>query len=98
MAFSVHAAAGAEQAGAESGAKNGTHTIARLMTHMTPTLKTTTKATAAGKPRAQTAPKNEDRSGQATQPTPSAVKTVLVASYGWPTEAMLPSKRQAARR
>lgn len=97
MAFSVHAAAGAEQAGAESGAKNGTHTIARLMTHMTPTLKTTSKATAAGKQRGQTAPKNEDRLST-NQPTPSAIKTVLVASYGWPTEAMLPSKRQTARR
>lgn len=97
MAFSVHAAAGAEQGSAESWEKNGAHTIARLMTHMTPTLKTTTKATAAGKQRAQPAPKNEDRL-VATQPTPSAIKTVLVASYGWPTEAMLPSKRQTARR
>lgn len=97
MAFSVHAAARAEQAGAESGVKNGTHTIARLMTHMTPTLKTTSKATAAGKQRGQTAPKNEDRLST-NQPTPSAIKTVLVASYGWPTEAMLPSKRQTARR
>jgi hypothetical protein len=69
------------------------------MTHMTPTLKTTSKATAAGKQRVQqTAPKIDDRLGQAKQSTPSAIKTVLVASYGWPTEAMLPSKRQAARR
>lgn len=98
MAFSVRAAAGAEQYAAESEVKNGTHTIARLMTHMTPTLKTTSKATAAGKQRAQTATKNEDRLVQVKPPTTSAIKTVLVASYGWPTEAMQPSKRPTVRR
>lgn len=68
------------------------------MTHMTPTLKTTSKATASAKQRAPAVPKNEDRVGQPKQPTESAIKTVLVASYGWPTEAMQPSKRQTARR
>jgi hypothetical protein len=69
------------------------------MTHMTPTLKTTSKATASGKPRVTaTMTKSEDRVVQAKQPTASVIKTVLVASYGWPTEAMQPSKRQTARR
>lgn len=69
------------------------------MTLLTPTLKTTSKATASAKQRVPTATKTEDRSGQqAKQPTASVIKTVLVASYGWPTEAMQPSKRQTARR
>jgi len=68
------------------------------MTYMTPTLKTTSKATAAAKPRVPTATKTEDRSGQAKPATASVIKTVLVASYGWPTEEMMPSKRQAVRR
>ncbi|MBC7995845.1 MAG: hypothetical protein H7Z15_21655 [Rhizobacter sp.] len=42
--------------------------------------------------------KNEDRVVQVKQTTTPTIKTVLVASYGWPTEAMQPSKRQAARR
>lgn len=87
------------QAAAEGGAKTGPHTIPRLMTHMTPTLKTTSKATASGKPRVTTpTAKNEDRVVQVKQTTTPTIKTVLVASYGWPTEAMQPSKRQAARR
>jgi hypothetical protein len=68
------------------------------MTHMTPTLKTPSKATASGKQRATTAPKSDDRMGQPKPPAASVIKTVLVASYGWPTEEMQPSKRQAARR
>jgi len=68
------------------------------MTHTTPTLKTTSKATASSKQRAPAAPKLEDRATLAQQPTASGIKTVLVASYGWPTEAMQPSKRQTARR
>ena len=68
------------------------------MTHTTPTLKTTSKAAASGKQRATSAPKNEDRLVLPKQPTASVIKTVLVASYGWPTEEMQPSKRQAARR
>ena len=69
------------------------------MTLMTPPLKTSSKATASAKQRAPAATKTEDRSGQqAKQPATSVIKTVLVASYGWPTEAMQPSKRQTARR
>ena len=68
------------------------------MTLLTPTLKTTSKATASAKQRVPTATKTEDRSGQTKQATASVIKTVLVASYGWPTEAMQPSKRQTARR
>lgn len=69
------------------------------MTHMTPTLKTTSKATASGKPRVPTATtKNEDLVVQVRQTATPTIKTVLVASYGWPTEAMQPSKRQAVRR
>ncbi|MBL0730727.1 hypothetical protein [Piscinibacter sp. HJYY11] len=32
------------------------------------------------------------------QPENARIKTVLVASYGWPTADMQPSRRQQARR
>lgn len=42
-----------------------------------------------------------DTSGIALAPAAPAareIKTVLVAQYGWPTEAMLPSRKQPAKR
>ncbi|MGY4830307.1 hypothetical protein ACVNIS_17180 [Sphaerotilaceae bacterium SBD11-9] len=64
------------------------------------TLKTTSKATRAGKPAPQIATRSEAAEPQ--QPPQAAakaeIKTLLVASCGWPTEAMQPSRRQTARR
>jgi hypothetical protein len=65
------------------------------------TLKTTSKAVRAGKNLLPKAEKNEEAVAVVNQPAPtekSRMKTVLVASYGWPTADMQPSRRQAARR
>jgi hypothetical protein len=60
-------------------------------------LKSTSTALSSKKP-AQTTAKEEAAVRQKTQAANGGVKTVLVASYGWPTEEMQPSRRQAARR
>jgi hypothetical protein len=69
------------------------------MTLTTLTLNTTTKAISSGKKLTQTTTKKEERvTVPAVQTARTAIKTVLVASYGWPTEAMQPSRKQTARR
>jgi hypothetical protein len=60
-------------------------------------LKSTSIALPSKKP-APTTTKEEAAARQKTQAANSVMKTVLVASYGWPTEEMQPSKRQSARR
>lgn len=67
---------------------------------MPPTLKSTSNALSSKKP-AQTAVKAVKEEAATRPQTPTekaAIRTVLVASYGWPTEGMQPSRRQGARR
>lgn len=64
-------------------------------------LKTTSKAVRAAKNPPITAEKKEEAVVVVSPPTQTEkvrMKTVLVASYGWPTADMQPSRRQAARR
>jgi len=71
---------------------------------MTLILNTTLKATRPSKKLAQTAAKTEEgvsqaaKEAQAAQAAKAVIKTVLVASYGWPTDAMLPSTKQSSKR
>jgi hypothetical protein len=65
---------------------------------MTLILKTNLKATRSGKQLTQPAAKKEEELIPAAQTAKAGIKTVLVASYGWPTEAMQPSGKQTARR
>ena len=65
------------------------------------TLKTTTKAVRPGKNLLPKAEKNEEAVVVVSPPVQTEkarLKTILVASYGWPTADMQPSRRQAARR
>lgn len=79
------------------GCHEGAHTIAPFRDEQTPELKPTSKTTASRKPVAAPLPQE----APALNPTPPAkavMKTVLMAQYGWPTEATLPTRKQAAKR
>ncbi|MBX3618922.1 MAG: hypothetical protein KF892_23425 [Rhizobacter sp.] len=64
-------------------------------------MKTTSKAVRPGKNLLPKAEKNEEAVVVVSPPVQTEkarMKTILVASYGWPTADMQPSRRQAARR
>ena len=64
-------------------------------------MKTTSKAVRAGKNLSPKADPKEDVAVVVSPPVQAEkikMKTVLVASYGWPTADMQPSRRQMARR
>lgn len=80
----------------------GTHPYNRAPPDGPDTLKTTSKAVRAGKNLLPKEDKREDVAVVVSPPVPTEkikmMKTVLVASYGWPTADMQPSRRQMARR
>ncbi len=62
-------------------------------------LETTSKATRASKKSTQPSTQHAEAARQVEHPsTDKVIKTVLIASYGWPTAEMQPSKRPATRR
>ncbi|MET0335677.1 MAG: hypothetical protein ABW190_15500 [Rhizobacter sp.] len=58
----------------------------------------TAKAIPSGKERLVRTTKKAAIPVEALLPEKPLIKTVLVESYGWPTEEMQPSRRQATRR
>jgi hypothetical protein len=68
------------------------------MNLVTPTLKTTLPEPTQRKRPAEAAAKKDKALSQPTPTTGNRIRTVLVASYGWPTDAaQLPKKRSVKR-
>ncbi len=95
MAWSVREYLDCEQ---EPGKRLTGHTIARPMKHLTPTLETTLPETALNKRPAQAAVKKKEGLSQTAQPAAKRIRTVLVASHGWPTDAGKPSTKRSVQR